>query len=54
METSTIMSSLKTYFEYKRSCTLCGIREVNFEGNPEDWDKLLEKLNVLRLFHFKK
>ena len=50
IETSTIMATMKMYFQYKRSCTRCGIREVHFEGTIKDWDLLITKLQNLLQF----
>jgi hypothetical protein len=35
----TLMSSMKTYFDYWGS-TMCGIPEITLEGTPEDWRQI--------------
>jgi hypothetical protein len=42
----TVMSSLKSYFEYRVNFT-CGIRSVKLLGTSEDWKKLKQKAEEL-------
>jgi hypothetical protein len=50
ISTAILMDSLKSFFAYGRVIPLCGIRNVLFMGDLEDWNKLLEKLQALKPF----
>lgn len=44
----TIMEAVKPYFEFIVMCVVCGIPEITLEGTPEDWQKIIYKLQPLR------
>lgn len=44
VSTTAIMDSMKKYFSYGRMICMCGINNVIFKGNIDDWLKLSEKL----------
>ena len=48
--TCSIMSTLQTYFSFERCIMMCGITGVHFEGNLDDWNNLLAKIEGLREF----
>lgn len=43
----TIMAAMKDYFKYKVIMIGCGIPSVTLEGNVKDWEKILQKLDLL-------
>ncbi|KAF8967478.1 hypothetical protein BDZ97DRAFT_1903364 [Flammula alnicola] len=43
-----MMATMKAYFEYEMS--KCGIPSVTLEGEKCDWEKILERLDVLETF----
>ncbi len=47
----TILDTFKSYFEYIQNITICGIPEIHLEGRPEDWERMRDKLNRLRVYH---
>jgi len=42
----TLMDAMKSYFDYQVT-TICGIPNITLKGLPEDWQKLLDKVNKL-------
>ena len=42
----TLMDAMKNYFDYQVT-TICGIPNITLKGTPEDWQKLLDKVNRL-------
>lgn len=46
----TLMDAVKPYFEYIVLMCICGIPEITLEGTTQDWEKVLEKLQVLRKY----
>jgi len=44
------MDSFKKYFTYGRCIPCCGIRNVHFMGNLEDWKKLKTKISNLKKY----
>ncbi|WP_420571994.1 DUF4419 domain-containing protein [Kordia sp.] len=47
----TIMDAFKAYFEYEIAVCICGIPEMKLEGSAADWNKMLDKLNVLNKYN---
>jgi len=47
LSTALVMDTLKSYFEYGRMMTLCGLPAVEFEGKIEDYQKIATKLDQL-------
>ena len=47
LSSAVIMDSFKSYFEYERVFSSCGIRGVRFLGTEQDWMRLVEKANEL-------
>ncbi len=41
------MATMSKYFTYGMT-TMCGFPKITLEGNPEDWDKLVQKVRSLR------
>ena len=50
VSTAVIMNSFKHYFRYTRVMTFCGINNVYFDGNREDWVKIKSKLLNLKQY----
>jgi Domain of unknown function (DUF4419) len=48
--TAVVMSTLKSYFEYERCMTMCGINNIMFKGVRSDWEKLIHKIQLLRKY----
>eukprot|EP01035_Chromulina_nebulosa_P029045 gene29045-38442_t len=48
VSTAAIMDSFKEYFTYGRMIMMCGINNVKFKGNRDDWTHLLDKLLSLK------
>ena len=46
--TSIIMNSFKKYFSYGRMICSCGINNIKFKGERNDWMKLIDKLISLK------
>lgn len=44
----TLMSTVKSYFDYTIIAGLCGIPSITIEGTPDDWKKVIEKTENLR------
>ena len=44
---ATIMSAMKSFFEFKLGMGGCGISSITLEGIAEDWEKIKSKLNFL-------
>lgn len=44
----TVMESMKHYFDYLIS--ICGIPQVILHGTPEDWQSIVERVQVLRKY----
>ena len=42
-----MMSSMKKYFEYK-FCLMCGLPSVTLEGEKEDWEDILRRVEKLK------
>ncbi len=49
----TVLESMKQYFKYKVMMVGCGIPAITIEGNIEDWNKVLTKLDYLSQFDLK-
>ena len=49
----TIMESMKPYFEYVVFKIICGIPEITLQGTPQDWQKILDKVNKLKKYELK-
>lgn len=47
----TLMDVVKPYFEYEVWFLMCGIPSVTLTGTPDDWQKVLDKTQVLRRFN---
>jgi len=50
LSTAVIMDSFKKYFSYGRCIPCCGIRNVHFMGNLDDWKKLKTKISSLKQY----
>jgi len=50
LSTAVIMDSFKKYFSYGRMIPCCGIRNVHFMGNLDDWTKLKTKISSLKQY----
>lgn len=50
---ATIMDSLKEYFEYGRMIPCCGITDLCFTGELNDWEAVKQKVSQLKLFTVK-
>lgn len=48
------MSAFKKYFTYNVFMTICGIPYIILEGTLKDWENILEKLNALSNYGFKR
>lgn len=46
----TLMSSVKSFFDYTTLHLICGIPNITIEGTPDDWRKVLDKTNKLRKY----
>jgi hypothetical protein len=46
----TIMDTFKAYFKYIVFTTICGIPEMKLEGTTDDWNHLLNKLQILKKY----
>ena len=46
----TLMSTVKSYFDFVMFYAACGIPSITIEGTPEDWKKVIEKTENLRNF----
>ena len=44
----TVMESMKHYFDYEM--TICGIPQVILHGTPEDWQSIVDRVQVLRKY----
>ncbi len=44
----TLMSAVKSYFNYKAEHFICGIPSITIEGTPDDWRKMIDKTEKLR------
>ena len=44
----SIMATFKKYFKYSIDMCSCGIPYIILEGNLQDWEKILEKLKILK------
>ncbi len=47
----TIMDAMKPYFKYIVGYCICGIPQITIEGNQNDWQKILNKLSVLKKYN---
>lgn len=47
----TLMDVVKPYFEYEIIYAVCGIPSITLTGTSEDWIKVLEKTQSLRMFN---
>lgn len=47
----TIMDTFKPYFNYITHRAICGIPELKLEGSVADWNRVLEKLEVLKKYN---
>jgi hypothetical protein len=50
LSTAIIMNTTKHYFNYCRVIPMCGIRNVLFEGTPDDWQLLQHKINDIKKY----
>jgi len=50
LSTAVIMDSFKKYFSYGRCIPCCGIRNVHFMGELDDWNKLATKISALQKY----
>jgi hypothetical protein len=46
----TILDTFKPYFTYAVAVSVCGIPELKLEGSVGDWNRVLEKLEVLKKY----
>jgi len=46
----TILDTFKAYFEYQVVYMICGIPQITLEGEPNDWYKIITKLEHLTKF----
>ncbi len=46
----TVMEVVKPYFEFIVMYVVCGIPEITLEGTPEDWQKIVQKIQTLRKY----
>ncbi|NLV53412.1 MAG: DUF4419 domain-containing protein [Bacteroidales bacterium] len=46
----TVMSALSPYFNYEVVRLSCGIPYVTLKGTPEDWQKILDRVRMLRSY----
>ena len=44
----TLMSAVKSYFDFAAIHTICGIPTITIEGTPDDWRKIIKKVESLR------
>jgi len=49
----TIMDTFKAYFNYIVHGAICGIPELKLEGSVSDWNRVLQKLEVLKKYDLK-
>lgn len=47
----TILDAMKPYFKYIVYSCVCGIPSITLEGNTEDWDNMLQKMEGLKQHH---
>jgi hypothetical protein len=43
----TLMSAVKSYFDFAAIHTICGIPTITIEGTPDDWRKIIKKVESL-------
>lgn len=43
-----LMSAVKSYFDFAAIHTICGIPTITIEGTPDDWRKIIKKVESLR------
>lgn len=43
----TVMEAMQSYFEYILTYMSCGIPQITLEGEPEDWQKIIDKTKSL-------
>lgn len=43
-----LMSAVKSYFDFAAIHTICGIPTITIEGTPDDWRKIIKKVENLR------
>lgn len=43
----TVMEAMQSYFEYILTYMSCGIPQITLEGEPEDWQKIIDKTKTL-------
>ena len=48
----SIMCAFKKYFDYTMMVFGCGIPSVTLKGTVQDWERILEKLQLLRKYEF--
>jgi len=46
----TLMESVKTYFDYRVILMGCGISKITIEGDIQDWNNLLKKIDYIETF----
>lgn len=46
----TILDTFKAYFEYGVAYMICGIPQITLEGEPNDWYRIINKLEYLTKF----
>ncbi|EDP98110.1 DUF4419 domain-containing protein [Kordia algicida OT-1] len=46
----TIMDAFKSYFDYDIAVCVCGIPELKLEGSATDWNRMLDKLEILKKY----
>ncbi len=44
----TLMSAVKSYFDFAAIHTICGIPTITIEGTPDDWREIIKKVESLR------
>lgn len=44
----TLMSAVKSYFDFAAIHTICGIPTITIEGTTDDWRKIIKKVESLR------
>ena len=44
----TLMSAVKSYFDFAAIHTICGIPTITIEGTSDDWRKIIKKVESLR------
>ncbi|RZK75594.1 MAG: DUF4419 domain-containing protein [Pedobacter sp.] len=47
---TALMESVKPYFQFVQITISCGIPEITLEGSPRDWERVLEKAQIMKKY----